>query len=107
MDSYHAVFNQMLGEGWTIVVSAGDGGSTNDCASVSVSYPGSDPDVISAGGTVLDRASRDYSSEYGWTGVSAGCEQNDGGGGGGCSAYFAAPSYQSNPACGRGSRSIP
>jgi kumamolisin len=35
------------------------------------------------------------------------CSRNNGGSGGGCSAIFGAPPYQSNPACGSGSRSIP
>jgi len=54
MNSYHAVFNQMVGQGWTLVGISFDGGATDDCADhLSVSYPGSDPDVTAAGGTQL------------------------------------------------------
>jgi subtilase family serine protease len=108
MDSYHAVFDQMSGQGWTLVAGSGDGGATSDCADhLSVIYPGSDPDVTAAGGTTLGGGSYGYVFETGWTGGSYGCSNNDGGGGGGCSAYFSAPSYQGTPACGANSRSLP
>jgi hypothetical protein len=109
MDSYHAVFNQMVGQGWTLVAASGDGGATTDCANhLSVSYPGSDPDVTSAGGTSLSATSSYYYIETGWSGGWGGCAQNDGGGGGGCSAYYGMPDYQGvYPACGTSSRSVP
>lgn len=108
MDSYHAVFNQMAGQGWSLVAASGDAGATTDCADhLSLSYPASDPDVTAAGGTTLTTSYYGYSTETGWTGGPSGCAQNDGGGGGGCSAYFAAPSYQLTPACGSSSRSVP
>jgi kumamolisin len=108
MDSYHAVFNQMVGQGWTLVAASGDGGATDDCADhLSVDYPGSDPDATAAGGTQLYTNQSYYSSEHAWSGGPYGCAYNDGGGGGGCSAYFAAPAYQSSPACGPNSRSVP
>ncbi len=114
MDSYHAVFNQMSGQGWTLVAASGDGGATADCADhLSVSYPASDPDVTAAGGTTLQLtwAYSVFVSETGWTGGSYGCSNNDGGSGGGCSAYYPAPLYQfppsGYPACGGSSRSLP
>jgi hypothetical protein len=108
MDSYHAVFNQMVGQGWTLVAASGDGGATTDCADhLSVSYPASDPDVTAAGGTTLAGGSGGFVSETGWAGGPDGCSNNDGGGGGGCSAYYAAPGYQRSPACGANSRSLP
>ncbi len=108
IDSYHAVFNQMSGQGWTLVAASGDGGATTDCGSyLSVSYPASDPNVTAAGGTTLSTWYYGYNSETGWTGGPEGCANNDGGGGGGCSSHFTAPSYQSNQACGAGSRSVP
>jgi hypothetical protein len=110
MDSFHAIFNQMSGQGWTLVAASGDGGATTDCADhLSVSYPASDPDVTAAGGTTLVVTPGDdrFVSETGWTGGSDGCSNNDGGSGGGCSAYYAAPGYQSRPACGANSRSLP
>jgi hypothetical protein len=110
MDTFHAIFNQMSGQGWTLVAASGDGGATTDCADhLSVSYPASDPDVTAAGGTTLVITPGDdrFVSETGWTGGSDGCSNNDGGSGGGCSAYYAAPGYQSRPACGPHSRSLP
>jgi subtilase family serine protease len=110
MDSYHAVFNQMVGQGWTLVAASGDGGATDDCADhLSVDFPPSDPDVTAAGGTSLVEAQFYgwFESEVGWTGGPFGCANNDGGGGGGCSAYYAAPDYQANQACGAASRSVP
>jgi hypothetical protein len=107
MNTYHAVLNQLVGRGWTIVVAAGDAGATTDCQTVSVSYPASDPDAVAAGGTNLATSQGHYSYEYGWTGGTYGCENNDGGGGGGCSAYFAAPAYQTNPVCSGHKRSMP
>ena len=93
MNSYHAVFDQMVGQGWTLVAATGDGGATDDCGYyLSVSYPASDPDVTAAGGTYIHANQGIYFSEYAWSGGPDGCAQNDGGGGGGCSAYFAAPS---------------
>ncbi len=107
MDSYHAVFNQLIGQGWTLVASSGDGGATADCANnLSVIYPATDPDVTAAGGTTLE-ISGYYQYEYGWSGGNFGCADNDGGSGGGCSSYYMAPGYQSSPACGPGSRSVP
>lgn len=98
----------MSGQGWTLVAASGDGGATTDCAHhLSVSYPASDPDVTAAGGTTLEGGFYGYLAETGWTGGSEGCRNNDGGGGGGCSAYFPAPGYQSIPACGANSRSLP
>jgi Pro-kumamolisin, activation domain/Divergent InlB B-repeat domain/Subtilase family len=108
MNSYHAVFNQMAGQGWTLVAASGDGGATTDCADhLSVSYPASDPDVTAAGGTFLQASYGYYYYEEGWVGGPYGCAKNDGGGGGGCSAYFSAPGYQTSPACGAHSRSLP
>ena len=108
MDSYHAVFNQMVGQGWSLVAASGDGGATTDCADhLSVGFPASDPNVTAAGGTTLEGGLWGYVSETGWTGGPYGCSDNDGGSGGGCSAYYAAPNYQSSPACGANSRSLP
>jgi len=107
MDSYHAVFNQMVGQGWSLVAAAGDNGATTGCADyLALSFPASDPNVTAGGGTTLTMA-YGYSNETTWTGGPYGCSMNDGGTGGGCSAYFYAPPYQTNQACGAGSRSVP
>jgi hypothetical protein len=111
MDTEHGVFNAMVGQGWTLVAAAGDQGTTADCSTVSVSYPGSDPDVVSAGGTKLITSPTVFALEDAWTGGTApgSCPSptNDGGGQGGCSGKFAAPGYQSSiPDC-LGNRSVP
>ena len=111
MDTDHAIFNSMLGQGWTILALSHDYGATGGCdAALRVTYPGSDPDVVSVGGTSLALYSDGtFASETAWEGGhSAGsCSHNGGGSGGGCSAYYAAPGYQSTPYCGAGSRSVP
>jgi len=111
MDTDHGIFDAMLGQGWTLVGISHDHGATADCSTISVSYPGSDPDLVSAGGTTLFlNFDSTYNSEVAWTGgTGAGsCAGNNGGGGGGCSQKFAAPGYQgSSPVCGTGSRSVP
>jgi hypothetical protein len=95
MDIDHGIFNSMIGQGWTVVGISGDGGATADCVTQdAVSYPGSDPDVLSAGGTSLTLVNGPlYRSETGWTGGYDLCAANDGGSGGGSSAYFEAPAY--------------
>ncbi len=113
LTSWHGIFNQMIGQGWTIMAAAGDGGSDAGCTgALAVLYPESDPDVVSVGGTDLQlNADGTFGNEVAWTGdtFSGACSENDGGGGGGCSAVWAAPGYQTNgsPYCGSGSRSVP
>jgi hypothetical protein len=115
MDSRHNIFNQMVGQGWTLVAASGDRGSADDCnfnnpAHEGVAFPGSDPDVISAGGTLLSLfGDSTYSSEVAWSGGTAtlSCARNHGGSGGGVSAYYAAPSYQTNLVGGSTNRSVP
>jgi subtilase family serine protease len=114
LNSWHSTFNQMIGQGWTIMAASGDNGSDAGCTgSLGVLYPESDPDVTSVGGTQLELNQGDgsFENEVAWTGdTGAGsCGKNDGGGGGGCSEVWAAPGYQTvqNPYCGTGSRSVP
>jgi Pro-kumamolisin, activation domain len=104
----HAIFDQMVGQGWTLVAASGDRGAFDDCSHLSVAYPASDPDVVGAGGTELSLSSGPlYNFEVAWSGGPDGCGSNDGGSGGGCSAIFVAPSFQSNQPCGSGSRAVP
>jgi hypothetical protein len=106
----HAIFNQMVGEGWTLVAAAGDGGASSGCRNdifvTAVEYPASDPDVVAAGGTTLTLSSSgNYVTEVGWSGGPDGCGTNDGGSTGGLSNYFSAPSYQSG--LGYSARAVP
>ena len=83
--SLDTVFSNMVGQGWTIVAAQGDRGATDDEADhLSVAFPGTDPNVVSAGGTTLTLdSSGNYVSEYTWTGGPDGAGSNDGGTGGG------------------------
>jgi subtilase family serine protease len=55
LSSWHSIFNQMIGQGWTIMTDSGDGGTTAGCSGVVAAlYPESDPDVTSVGGTQLE-----------------------------------------------------
>ncbi len=107
MDTDHAIFNQMIGQGWTLVGISHDGGATASCVGHdAVSYPGSDPDVVSAGGTTLYlNGDSTFNSEVAWSGGPGGCGTNDGGSGGGFSAYYPTPWYQSG--LNVGSRAVP
>jgi|HubBroStandDraft_6_1064221.scaffolds.fasta_scaffold13474_2 hypothetical protein len=111
VSSWHGIFNEMIGQGWTIMAAAGDNGAVAGCGdSIAVLYPESDPDIVSVGGTQLAlNSDGSFNSEVTWTGdtFSGACSENDGGTGGGCSNLFAAPGYQTSPACGSGSRSVP
>ncbi len=94
MHSLDAVLASMVGQGWTLVAATGDEGATAGCNdALAVQFPGSDPNVVGAGGTTLEL----YSSEVGWTGgtSSGSCAGNGGGSTGGFSSYFGAPGYQS------------
>jgi hypothetical protein len=106
----HAIFDAMIGQGWTLVVASGDHGAYQDLTTTQrVNYPASDPDVVAAGGTTLRLASGPvFQSETAWAGGPAGAASNDGGGGGGCSAVFGRPSYQANiTLCGTTGRDVP
>jgi len=101
MDARHAIFNSMVGQGWTLIAASGDRGATDDCNTghIAVAYPGSDWDVLAAGGTSLQvyypPLLWDY--ENAWQGgTSAGsCAGNNGGSGGGVSSYYGKPYWQS------------
>jgi hypothetical protein len=107
LNDFHNVFNQMVGQGWTLVAAAGDGGATTGCTRTAVSYPASDADVTAAAGTSLSTSQSGFGKEVAWTGGPYGCSNNDGGTGGGCSAFIAAPGYQGGTACSSNMRSVP
>jgi hypothetical protein len=95
----HYIFNQMVGQGLTLVAASGDQGSTPGCSdSNGVIYPSSDPDFVAAGGTALKlNYDGTWASEDAWTGGTTlkNCQSNGGGGGGGLSVLFSAPAWQS------------
>jgi hypothetical protein len=99
MDSRHAIFNSMVGQGWTLVAASGDRGASDDCntSHIAVAYPASDPDFVAAGGTELGVYSDGtWKSEVAWGGgtYAGACAHNNGGSGGGISAYYGKPSWQ-------------
>ena len=107
INSFHNVFNQLAGQGWSIAAAAGDAGATDDCATLSVDYPPTDPNITAVGGTSLSTSSGGFAGETTWTGGPYGCQNNDGGTGGGCSIHFSSPGYQGSAACSGSKRSIP
>ena len=110
----HVIFEQQAVQGQTVAVSSGDTGSEG-CLRVapsqtnllSVSYPGSDPFVLSVGGTsVISNNPVPRQEEVVWNDGF----DTDGAGGGGESAFFSEPSYQKSfpgiPSTG-GHRGVP
>ena len=94
--TFHNIFNAMLGQGWTLFAAAGDSGAYEGGV-VSIQYPSSDPDIVSAGGTELHlNSDGTYNYETTWNG-----------GGGGCSIFYGQPSYQVGVATGCGNRATP
>ena len=112
MDTADSIFASMVGQGWSLTAASGDHGATAGCdATISVSFPASDPWVVGAGGTTMYLAGGpppSFSSFTAWGGGPDGCalgdpRVNDGGSTGGYSAYWSEPSYQS----GLSSRGVP
>jgi kumamolisin len=103
-------------EHMTIYSASGDCGAYDDdvMGSLSVDYPGSDPSVVSVGGTALiGTLISSRPKEIGWTGAatSSVCQNNDWGSGGGLSILFKRPSWQQGPGVdnkySNGSRQVP
>jgi hypothetical protein len=98
----HPIFNNMLGQGFTLIAASGDSGASTGCGdATSLNYPASDPDFIAAGGTQLNmNADGTFYSEGAWQGEtwSGACGTNHGGSTGGQSVLFSAPSWQSSMA---------
>ena len=101
------IFNQMVGQGWTLVAASGDQGATAGCSNRdAVQFPASSPNVVGAGGTTLSLFSGPvFNYEVAWSGGPDGCIHNDGGSTGGLSAFFSTPGFQSS--LGLGSRGVP
>jgi kumamolisin len=86
-----AAFQDAAIQGVTICIASGDTGTDSKVGDgkAHVQYPGSDPWVLSVGGTTVGNINGSSFDEYVW---------NDSGNatGGGISDYFAVPSYQAN-----------
>jgi len=98
LQAFHTFFDHMVAQGWTLIAASGDRGATDNCSSTTVSYPSSDPDFVSAGGSVLSLDSNGvWQGEVAWTGgtKTGSCSKNGGGSGGGFSVVFQTPSWQS------------
>jgi hypothetical protein len=111
MNTDHAIFVSMTAQGFTMVNSSGDRGAYADCNSAhrSVSHPASDPQWLAIGATNLELAAGPvYQSQTAWGDV-GNCSGNGGGTGGGCSAKYAAPSWQSSISgfCGSTAKALP
>ena len=115
MDTDHAIFNSMVGQGWTLMAASDDKGVTAGCDdALRVQHPSSDPDMVAVGGTELALyGDGTFDFEHAWAGSHAAgaCADNNGGSGGGCSAYYTAPGFQTGTIassfCGSGARSVP
>jgi hypothetical protein len=112
MNTDHAIFNSMIAQGFTLVNSSGDRGGYADCNSAhkSVSFPASDSNFLAIGATNLELAAGPvFQSQTAWGDV-GNCAGNGGGTGGGCSAKYAAPSWQSSITsgfCGTAAKALP
>ncbi len=117
-----AIFSRMAAQGQTVISAAGDAGSedclpTNQTKGLGVDDPGSQPDVLSAGGTSLVGGSVGTQSVWNDCTLGSGHCSNVqyGSGGGGYSKVWGKPSWQppasgsSTDPCGLGGgcRSVP
>jgi hypothetical protein len=112
LQTENAIFQRMALQGQTVIAASGDTGS-EDCftppsagsfnEALAVDDPGSQPDVISAGGTALPVTGTSFQSVWNDCAgaTNAGCATTQGGGmlaygagGGGYSALWPRPSYQ-------------
>ncbi|HEY7833661.1 MAG TPA: S53 family peptidase [Ktedonobacterales bacterium] len=115
VQQFDSFYQQIATQGYTVVTASGDSGAT-DCAAIdcldtqgnpdpskfatvpTISFPASDPWVLTVGGTSLQTKGAGY-DETAWAcnGVTSGCS------GGGTSQFFAVPTYQQGlPAAVRG-----
>ncbi len=93
------IFQQAVSQGMSLFASSGDSGATGGLAAANASYPASNPNVTSTGGTDLFLSpSGGYGSETAWndaTNCPFGCSSGPFGATGGApSALFGTPSYQ-------------
>jgi kumamolisin len=92
--SESAIFEQMAAQGQAIFAAGGDNGAYDDGSTLSVDDPGSEPFMVSVGGTSLatQYAGGPWQSETTWNSGSI----TAGAGGGGISAVWPIPSYQAS-----------
>lgn len=94
MNALHSIFAEGVAEGISIFAASGDSGAF-DCGfgPLSVDFPGSDPNVVSVGGTslVASFTTGAYQSESVWN------DPLGGSGGGGLSTSFPLPGYEFGP----------
>jgi len=96
IDAVHAAFQDAAIQGITVCIASGDTGSNskvND-GRAHVQYPGSDPWVLSVGGTTVGNVSGSTFEEYVWNDPSPSDPSHWGTTGGGVSDFFSLPSYQ-------------
>jgi kumamolisin len=93
MTSMDQAFQSAAAMGVTVLVAAGDDGSTDGVTDGQqhVDFPASSPNVLACGGTTLEGSGSTISSETVWNELA----NNEGATGGGVSGFFALPSYQS------------
>ena len=93
LNSENTIFKQMAAQGQSIFAAGGDAGAYDDGSTLSVDDPGSQPYMVSCGGTSLTTTSPGglWQSETSWNSGSP----DNGAGGGGISSVWAIPSYQS------------
>jgi kumamolisin len=94
MTSMDEAFQSAAAMGVTVLVAAGDDGSTDGVTDGEqhVDFPSSSPNVLACGGTKLVGSGTTISSEVVWNEEA----NNEGATGGGVSGFFALPSYQSS-----------
>ncbi len=86
------IFRQMAAQGQAFYSAAGDDGAYDDSKTLSVDDPGSQPYVVSVGGTRLKTNSNGtYASETTWNKNNT---ANGGAGGGGISKFWTIPTWQ-------------
>jgi kumamolisin len=117
VDAVSQAFEDAAIQGVTVCIASGDTGSESKIAdgNAHVQYPGSDPWVLSCGGTTIGSVSGSSSDEWTWIDSFSfgGSPTLEGATGGGVSAIFPLPSYQVDAAVpasvndGRSGRGVP
>ncbi|MCK9685032.1 protease pro-enzyme activation domain-containing protein [Scleromatobacter humisilvae] len=96
INAVSAAFQDAAIQGITVCIACGDTGSNSKMnnGAAHVQYPGSDPWVLSVGGTTVGNVAGSSFEEYVWNDPSPTDPSHWGTTGGGVSDFFALPSYQ-------------